>query len=130
VKAQLKAFDPAILVDELNHQRDVLIQTLRDFVTQIQPDLSEFVKLQQDLAALKPSEILKPAVESLKPVADLLGKIDVKIILEPLIDAIAKVRAQVPEVVAEIEAALDEVLNAIPGGGGASVSVSASVSAA
>jgi hypothetical protein len=130
VKAQLKAFDPAILVDELNHQRDVLIQTLRDFVTQIQPDLSEFVKLQQDLAALKPSEILKPAVESLKPVADLLGKIDVKIILEPLIDAIAKVRAQVPEVVAEIEAALDEVLNAIPEGGGASVSVSASVSAA
>ena len=129
VKAQLKAFDPSIIVHELNHQRDVLIQTLHDFVAQIQPDLSEFVKLQQDLAALKPSEILKPAVESLKPVADLLGQIDVKIILEPLIDAIAKVRAQVPEVVAEIEAALDEVLNAIPEGGGASVSGSASVSA-
>lgn len=129
VKAQLKAFDPGIIVEELNHQRDLLIQTLRDFVAQIQPDLSDFIKLQQDLAALKPSEILKPAVESLKPVADLLSKIDVKIILEPLIDAIAKVRAQVPEVVAEIEAALDEVLNAIPEGGGTSVSVSASISA-
>jgi hypothetical protein len=126
VKAQLKAFDPTIIVEELNHQRDVVIQTLHDFVAQVQPDLSEFVKLQGDLAALKPSELLKPTVQSLKPVADLLGKIDVKIILEPLIEAIARVRAQVPEVVAEIEAALDEVLNVIPDGGGASVSASVS----
>lgn len=123
VKAQLKASDPGILVDELNQQRDFLIRTLRDFVTQLQPDLSDFVKLQQDLATLKPSELLKPAVESLKPVTALIGKIDVKTVLEPLVDAIARVRAQVPDVVAEIEAALDEVLNAIPEGGGTSASV-------
>jgi hypothetical protein len=128
VKAQLKAFDPAVIVEELNQQRDLVIKALHDFVGQLQPDPAQFVTLQQNLAGLKPSAILKPAVESLKPVSELLAKIDIKIILEPLIEAIARVRAQVPEIVAEIEAALDEVLDAIPEGGSSSVSVSASAS--
>lgn len=127
VKAQLKAFDPSIIVNELNQQRELLIKTLHDFIGQIQPDPAQFLALQQSLAGLKPSEILKPAVESLKPVSELLAKIDIKVILEPLIEAIARVRVQVSEVVAEIEAALDEVLDAIPEGGATSVSASVSV---
>ena len=129
VKAQLKAFNPAVIVDELDQRRDDLIKTLRGFVAGLQPDASEFIKLQGDLAALKPGEILKPAVQALQPVTDLLGKIDAKILLQPLIDAIARIRAEVPEVVAEIEAAIDEVLDTIPEGGGASASVSISASA-
>ena len=117
------------LVDELDQRRDDLIKTLRGFVAGLQPDASEFIKLQGDLAALKPGEILKPAVQALQPVTDLLGKIDAKILLQPLIDAIARIRAEVPEVVAEIEAAIDEVLDTIPEGGGASASVSISASA-
>ena len=130
VKEQLTAFDPSVIVDELNKQRELLIKSLRDFIGQLQPDPAQFLALQQNLAGLKPSEILKPAVESLKPVTDLLAKIDIKIVLEPLIEAIERVRAQVPEVVVEIEAALDEVLNAIPEGGSSSVSGSASVAIA
>jgi hypothetical protein len=127
VKAQVKAFDPSVIVTELNKQRDLLLKTLHDFVGQILPDPAQFIALQQTLAGLKPSEILKPAVEILKPVSEVLAKIDIKIVLEPLIEAIARVRAQLPEVVAEIEAALDEVLDAIPEGGASSVSASASV---
>lgn len=130
VKEQLSAFDPSVIVDELNKQRELLIKSLRDFIGQLQPDPAQFLALQQNLAGLKPSEILKPAVESLRPVTELLAKIDIKIVLEPLIEAIERVRAQVPEVVAEIEAALDEVLNAIPEGGSSSVSGSASVAIA
>lgn len=130
VKAQLTAFDPSVIVGELNQQRELLIKSLHDFITQIQPDLKEFLALQQNLAGLKPSEILKPAVESLKPVSELLAKIDIKVVLEPLIEAIERVRAQVPEVVVEIEAALDEVLDVIPEGGASSVSGSASFATA
>ena len=125
VKAQLKAFDPSLIVAELNKQRDLLLKTLHDFVGQILPDPTQFIALQKNLAGV--SEILKPAVEGLKPVAEMLAKIDVKVLLEPLIEAIARVRAQMPEVVAEIEAALDEVLDAIPEGGDASASAAVSV---
>jgi hypothetical protein len=127
VLAQVKAFDPVVIVTELNQERDRLRQTLHDFVGGIQPDPAQFVTLQQRLAALKPSEILKPAVESLKPVSEILAKIDITVILEPLVDAVARVRAQVPEIVAEIEAAIDAVLDAIPEGGGSRVSASVSV---
>jgi len=127
VKAQLSVFDPSIIVDELNKQRELLIKSLHDFIAQLQPDPAQFIALQQNLAGLRPSEILKPAIEVLKPVTELLEKIDIKIVLEPLIEAIARVREQVPDVVAEIEAALDEVLDAIPEGGLSRVSGSVSV---
>ena len=130
VKAQLQAFDPSVIVEELNQQRELLIKALRDFIAQLLPDSTQFENLQQELAGLRPSEILKPALESLKPVSELVAKIDIKVVLEPLLEAIERVRAQVPEVVVEIEAALDEVLDVIPEGGASSVSGSASVAVA
>jgi hypothetical protein len=49
-----------------------------------------------------------------------------------LLDAIARIRTELPEIISNIEAALDDVLSAFPEGGsaGASASVSLSLSAA
>jgi len=126
VKAQLAAFDPAFLAQELNGLRDELLHTLETVVGGLLPDMQPFLDLQQKLADLKPSRILMPAVEALKPVSDLIAKLDVKQLMQPLIDAIAKVRQDLPEVISRIEGALDDVLDAIPEGGPASGTVSAS----
>jgi hypothetical protein len=130
VKKQLTVIDPSFLVTELNQLRDQLIQTLRELVTSLLPDPAPFVELQNRLATLKPSELLAPLTESLQPVTDLVSELDVKVLLEPLVEAIQRVREQVPDVIADIEEAFDEVLAAFPEGGssGASESVTAGVS--
>lgn len=128
VDAKLESFDPGRLATELNAARDEALASLRQAAQGLLPDLAPFAELQQRLAQLKPSQVLKPVVESLRPFSELAARFDIEVLLEPLIEAIANVRRDVPEVVARIEAALDEVLAAIPEGGPASVNVSASVS--
>jgi hypothetical protein len=126
VKMKLRAFDPAFLAGELNGLRDSLLEALRALIDQLLPDMAPFVELQGRLADLKPSRILKPAVDALKPVTDVIALLDVNTLAEPLIDAVARIRRDIPEVVSRVEGALDEVLDAIPEGGpsGASVGVS------
>ncbi|MDB6062009.1 MAG: hypothetical protein JWM78_2112 [Verrucomicrobiaceae bacterium] len=130
VKRQLGAFDPVIIVNELNGLRDALIQQLNEMVTKLLPDPAPFHELQDQMAQLKPSQLLAPLVQTLQPISDLVAKLDVHVLFQPLIDAIARIRDELPTVVAEVEAALDEVLAAFPEGGidSASVSVSASAS--
>ena len=50
--------------------------------------------------------------------------------MQPLVDGIERIKEQVPVVIAQLEAAFDEVLRAFPTGGvsGASGSVSVNVS--
>ena len=129
VNAKLESFDPARLAGELNAARDEALASLRQAAEGLLPDLAPFIELQQRLAQLRPSLVLKPVIESLRPFSELTAQFDIAVLLEPLIEAIANVRSDVPEVVARIEAALDEVLDLIPEGGPASVSASASASA-
>jgi ribosomal 50S subunit-associated protein YjgA (DUF615 family) len=76
---------------------------------------------------LKPSQLLAPLVQTLKPISDLVAKLDPHVLFQPLIDAIQRIRDQLPEVIAEVEAALDEVLAAFPDGGDNSASGSVSI---
>jgi hypothetical protein len=128
VKRQLGAFDPAIIVQELNGLRDALIEKLHDLVTRLLPDPAPFHALQDQLAQLKPSQLLAPLVQTLQPVSELVATLDPQVLFQPLIDAIARIREQLPDVIAEVEAALDEVLAAFPDGGADGASVSGSVS--
>jgi hypothetical protein len=127
VKAKLAVFDPQFIADQLNSLRDALLETLREMVDGLLPDMSGFVTLQERVAALKPSQLLQPAVEALQPVSDLIAQLDINTVFEPLIDAIDRVRDDLPEVVSRIEGALDEVLDAIPEGGASSASASVSI---
>jgi hypothetical protein len=128
VKRQLTAFDPAALAAELNGPRDVLIGQIRTIADNVLPDPAPFVALRAGLADLRPSVILADVTTSLEPVSKLIATIDPDTLLAPLIAAIARVREEVPEVISDIEAAIDEVLAAFPEGGSDSVSVSATVS--
>jgi hypothetical protein len=128
VGAKLEGFDPRHLAAELNAARDEALASLHQAAKGLLPDLAPFTELQQRLAQLKPSQVLKPTIESLHGFSQLTTQFDMEVLLEPLIEAIANVRRDVPEVVARIEAALDEVLDLIPEGGPGSVSVSASAS--
>jgi hypothetical protein len=129
VKNQLGAFDPTLIVQELNALRDALIRKLHDLLDQLLPDPAPFVTLQAQLAQLKPSQLLAPLVQTLQPISDLVAALNPQALFQPLVEAIARIREELPTVISEVEAALDEVLAAFPQGGtdsgGASVSVSA-----
>jgi hypothetical protein len=128
VKKPLSTFDPSIIVNELNGLRDQLIQTLEGLVAGVLPDAAPFNALVAELAQFKPSAILAPITQALQPLSELIATLDVKVLLQPLLDAIARIRGEIPKVISDIEAALDDVLSAFPEGGPASVSVSASAS--
>ena len=107
----------------------VEIQTVEGLLTGLLPDPAPFNALVAELAGFKPSSILAPITQALQPLSELIATLDVKVLLQPLLDAIARIRGEIPKVIADIEAALDDVLSAFPEGGPAGVSVSVSVSA-
>lgn len=128
VKIPLRDFSPAILIDELNGLRDDLIKTLGNLTKDFLPDPAPYNALIAELEQFKPSVILAPITESLQPMSELVATLDVTTLLQPLLDAIARIRDEIPQIVAEIEAALDDVLAAFPEGDSNNVSVSLSVS--
>jgi len=128
VKSQLGAFDPVVIVQELEGLRDALAAKVAGLAVGLAPDGAPFRGLEAELAELKPSRLLAPLVVTLRPVSEIVAKLDVRVLFEPLLAAIQRVRDQVPEVIAEIEVALDEVLAAFPEGGADSGGVSASAS--
>jgi len=130
VRGQLAAFDPAVVAGELNELRDGLLETLSGVADGLLPDPAPFHELQARLAALKPSGLLASVSAAAAPLTELLAALDPAALLTPLVDAIARIREQLPQVIVDIETAFDEVLDAFPEGGvsGASVSVSASAS--
>ena len=127
VKAQLSVLDPSFIVEELTGLRDQLLKSLDDLVSALLPDPKPFGELLARIEALKPSQLLAGVSDALKPLTELTAMLDPKVLFEPLVNAIAKVRADLPDVIADLEAAFDEVLAAFPEGGitGVSVSVSA-----
>lgn len=130
IKEQVAKLDPSFIVNDLNQLRQQVLNTVDQLVSAILPDPKPFNDLITKLAGLKPSELLKPLVDALKPLTDLVAGIDPKVLFDPLISAIAKIRDQLPKVISDLEDALDEVLGAFPEGGVSGVSGSVSVQAA
>jgi hypothetical protein len=129
VRRRLAALDPSVLVAELNGLRDAVLQAIEDLVAGLLPDPQPFNELLTRLAALKPSRLLTSLTVVLQPLSELVATLDPEALFEPLIATIAKIRDDLPAVIAELEAAFDEVLAAFPEGGVESVSVSVSVQA-
>ena len=127
VKQPIAAFDPSFIVGELNVLRDQLIQTLEGIIADLLPDPAPFNALIAELQQFKPSTILSPITDALQPLSQLIATLDVNTLLQPLIDAIERIRGEVPQAIADIEAALDDVLSAFPDGGPANASGSVSV---
>jgi hypothetical protein len=127
VEAQLAIADPHQLVDEINGLRDHLVGVLDHLVDDLLPDAQPFNDLMVHLAALKPSALLGPVTADLQPLTDLIAKLSPDALLAPVIDAIAHVKSEIPTVVEEIVAALDDVLAAFPDGGPAGAGAALSV---
>ena len=130
VKRQLAIFDPSVIGEELNRLRDELLARLDALVDALLPDFSPFNAMVDRLAALKPSQLLAPLTAALQPLTELLAVLDPAVLLQPILDLIARIRADIPRILADVEAAFDEVLRALSDGGisGVSVSVSAEAS--
>ncbi|HTD37512.1 MAG TPA: hypothetical protein VK669_08350 [Candidatus Limnocylindrales bacterium] len=129
VKSELAIADPQQLVDEINGLRDHLIGMLDTLVTELLPDRQPFDELLAAVAQIKPSILLGQVTGDLTPLTELAAKLSPEALLKPIIDAIAHVKGEVPAVVEEIVAALDDVLAAFPDGGsnGAAATATASV---
>jgi hypothetical protein len=129
VKAQLAVLDPSFIVEELTGLRDQLLKSLDDLVAALLPDPAPFRELVARIEKLRPSVLFGGVSDALKPLTELTAMLDPEVMFGPLIAAIAKIRADLPDVIVELEAAFDEVLAAFPEGGisGVSVTVEASV---
>jgi hypothetical protein len=127
VKEQIAVLDPAQFVTEINVARERLLAAIDGVVVGLLPDPKPFDELLQRLATLKPSQLLAPLTAELAPVTDLVGTLAPESLFQPILDALAKVRQEIPEIVADIEAALDDVLAAFPEGGASSVSAELAV---
>jgi hypothetical protein len=128
VRQQLEALDPAQLTAQVDAVREGLLTALDGLVDGLLPDPAPFDELQQRLEQLRPSQLLAPVTAALAPVTQLASAIDPDELVQPLLDAVERVKGQVPEVIAKLEEAFDEVLRAFPEGGITSVSASGSVS--
>ncbi len=127
IKGQLDILNPSFLTAELAKLRDDLLKKLDHLVDDLLPDAAPFNTLQAQLAAFRPSEVLAPLADSLEPFSDLVQQLDPSGLLQPLVEAMARIREEVPDAIATIEAAFDEVLAAFPEGGTDSGSISVSV---
>lgn len=128
IKNQLNVLDPSVIVQELTGLRDELMHKLEELAHGLIPDSAAFDDLQKRLAALKPSQLLKDISAALKPVTELVALLDPSNLLQPLIEVIAKIRTQIPDALAKVEAGFDDVLAAFPEGGGGGVSARVQVS--
>ncbi|MBJ6369925.1 hypothetical protein [Sedimentitalea arenosa] len=129
VKGLLDQIDLGRLADDLNSERDALADMLTGLVGELLPDPAPFRDLQARLAALKPSQLLGGALVEMQALSDALGRLDPRVLIQPLIDLIAEIRADLPICISRIEEAFDAVLAALQdtlSGGGVSGSVSVS----
>jgi hypothetical protein len=129
VKRQLSVLDPAFLAEEFNLVREELLGKLDELVGALVPSSAAFDDVVLRIAELKPSRLLAGVAEQLEPLTELILQLDPTQLLAPIIDAIANVRAEVPDVLARLEAALDDVLQALKRDAGGSVQGEVSVAA-
>lgn len=127
VRQQLAALDPAPLAGGLDEIRDGLLAAVDELVAGVVPDGAVFHELQARLAELRPSRLLADVTAALEPVSQLVANLDPAQLLQPLIDLLARVREQLPEALAQIEAAFDELLRAFPSGRGSGASGTVSI---
>jgi hypothetical protein len=130
VRRQLEALDPGQLAEQVDAIRVGLDGALDQLLDGLLPDPAPLRELQTRLAALRPSQLLAPVTAALAPITTLTATVDADALMQPLVGGIDRIKEQLPVVIAQLEAAFDEVLRAFPTGGvsGASGSVSASAS--
>ena len=129
VKRQLTVLDPSVLADEFEAVRAELLRALDQLVDAVLPPAGAFDAVATRVAALRPSRLLADVAQTLQPLSDLIAALDPAALLAPLLEVSGGVRAQIPDVLARIEAALDEVLAAFPEGGSERASGSVAVGA-
>ena len=129
VRRQLEALDPAQLAAQVDAVRQGLLDALEALLDGLLPDPAPLHTLQAQLQQLRPSQLLAPVTAALAPISQLAGAIDTDALVQPLVDGIDRIKEQVPVVIAQLEAAFDEVLRAFPEGGVSGVSGNVSASA-
>jgi hypothetical protein len=124
-------FSPSHLAEMLS----AIFESLRTKLNIINPavllgDLSAIDNILAQFGQLKPSIVLAPLVQSTAGLNDMLQRVSSPNVGDVVIKAVARLKAQLEDIVAglqqELQALLD-YLESLAGGGGASVSVSASV---
>ncbi len=126
IKGQFAVLDPSSLALEFDGLREELLGKIDQLVELLLPPLGAFDEVIERISLVRPSLLLGGVVDSLKPLDQLVAQLDPAALLTPLIEVAAGVREELPEVLARIEAALDEVLAAFPDGGTNSASLSLS----
>lgn len=126
VRRQLRALDPAQLAAQVDAVRESLLTALDELLDGLLPDPAPLRLLQQQLDQLRPSRLLAPVTAAFAPISELAGRLDADGLVQPLVEGIDRIKEQVPDVIAQLEAAFDEVLRAFPQGGVTGVSGSAS----
>lgn len=129
VVAGLQAYSPARLAEEMGSVFDTVLEKLRAFdpVTLL-ADLNPLESVIAEFEQLRPSVVLQPLTETTQ---DLTAAFEAALSVDltgPLVEAVASLKAQLTEIVAEVEAELQALIGDLKqmagGGAGASISVS------
>jgi len=130
VLAGLQAYSPARLAEELGSVFDTVQEKLRAFDPAVLlADLNPLENVIAEFEQLRPSVVLEPLVEA---TADLTAAFDAVLSVDvagPLREAVESLKAQLGEIIAEVEAELQALIGDLKGmaGGGAGGGVSVSV---
>ena len=132
VEQAVQQFDPTPFLESITETYNRILQTLEqlnpdDFIQQIDQIYTEDVI--GVVKEISPAELLlKPLKKLFDELANRLGVLDIRSLFAPVLDHLKSLRDQLSEGLLKVDEAYDEMLDAIPTGGGSSASVSASVS--
>ncbi|HPP47577.1 MAG TPA: hypothetical protein PLF25_08785, partial [Accumulibacter sp.] len=152
LKADLALFDPAGIEAEVRQLRDALLGVLQAFspaalagaldplfaaargkLAALDPatllgDLSPLAGVVEQFRALQPSLVLQPLLAQATDIEAALVRLLAFDPGEILLQAVAKLKLELEEILAAVEAELDGLLDDLSGGASGGLSVSASVS--
>jgi len=132
IAADINALDPAPLLAALRESYGRVVDTVNAL------DPAPFIKEIDDLysrdvigvvKAISPVELLLPPLKALfEEISAMLGALDISKLFSPVIDELKRLREELLDGIGRAGSAYDDLLSAIPtGGGGGSVSASVSV---
>lgn len=128
VTAKVESLDPAAVLAPLEERygrlmelKARLLQKLEGLVTALDAPYGEVEALAE---GLNPATVLvEPLSETYQQILDKIGGIDVRLVFQPVIDAVKGLRDQLAEGIGRTSDAFEAFLGAAPSGGGASVAV-------
>ncbi|MBI5015284.1 MAG: hypothetical protein HZB55_07300 [Deltaproteobacteria bacterium] len=128
VAAKVQSLDPAALLAPLEERygrlldvKDSLLQTLQDLLTVLDAPYGEIEALAEEL---NPATVLvAPLNETYQQILDKLGEIDIRLVFQPVIDAVKGLRDQLVEGIDRTSDAFEAFLGAAPSSAGAGASL-------